>query len=203
VPAPTPLPFQGPTITTDQLATALEAAKQALAGLVDGDLSDAAVRRTKGMSYSKLCDLANALTFVDRSAPSVESDQAIAGAEQLFSTTLADSHTRSEVARIASVWMNSPHRSHGGIFVAGAIKGGENVGDVYEYQFTTSSGSPLTTADGKPVVILMQEPLDPLLASSADLGIVGHILVNPRDEVVGYTGSAERAIWVTRAIPLD
>jgi len=74
---------------------------------------------------------------------------------------------------------------------------------VYEYQFTTSSGSPLTTADGEPVVVLMQEPLDPLLASSADLGIVGHILERPRDEVVGYTGSAERAIWVTRAIPLD
>jgi hypothetical protein len=42
-----------------------------------------------------------------------------------------------------------------------------------------------------------------LLASSADLGIIGHILVHPRDEVAGYTGSAERAIWVTRAIPLD
>jgi hypothetical protein len=202
-PAATPLPFQGPTITVDQLATALEAAKQAQPGLVDGDLGDAAVRRTKGMSYSKLCDLANALTFVDRSAPSVESDQAIVGAEQLFSTTLADSHTRSEVARIASVWMNSPHRGHGGLFVAGAVSGGESAGDVYEYQFTTSSGSPLTLADGKPVVVLMQEPLDPLLASSAELGIVGHILDRPRDEVVGYTGSAERAIWVTRAIPLE
>ena len=53
-----PLPLRGPTFTVEQLATALEAGKAAQAGLVTGDLSDASVRRTKGMSYAKLCDLA-------------------------------------------------------------------------------------------------------------------------------------------------
>ena len=61
--AATPLPLRGPTFTVEQLATALEAGEQAKSGLVTGDLSDAAVRRTKGMSYAKLCDLAEALTF--------------------------------------------------------------------------------------------------------------------------------------------
>ena len=53
-PAVAPLPLHGPTFTVDQLATALEAGKAAQAGLMTGDLSDAAVRRTKGMSYAKL-----------------------------------------------------------------------------------------------------------------------------------------------------
>ena len=111
-----PLPLAGPTFTVNNLATAIEAGKEAQAGLMTGDLNDAAVRRTKGMSYAKLCDLAEALTFVDRSSPSIESDDAIESADRLFRETLSDAHTRAEVARIAQIWIDSPHRSHGGIF---------------------------------------------------------------------------------------
>jgi hypothetical protein len=191
-----PLPIRGPTFTVEQLATALEAGKAAQTGLVAGDLSDASVRRTKGMSYAKLCDLAEALTFVDRSSPSVESEQAVEGADRLFRETLADAHARNEVARIAQIWFDSPHRAHGGIFLAGNLSGGQIAGDVYEYELATGDSGKLT--------LLFEGPLDPMVEGSGHpVGIVGSIVENPAEQVAGYSGTAERAIWVARAIPLD
>ena len=175
---------------------ALKAGKAAQAGLVTGDLSEASVRRTKGMCFAKLCDLAEALTFVDRSLASVESEQAVEGADRLFRETLADAHTRNEVARIAEIWIDSPHRGHGGIFLAGTLSGGQIAGDVYEYELTTEGSGKLT--------LLIEEPIDPMVESSGHpVGIVGSIVENPADGVAGYRGTAERAIWVARAIPLD
>jgi len=193
---PPPLPLRGPIYTVDQLATAFDDAAAAQPGLISGDLSDAAVRRTKGMSYAKLCDLAEALTFVERISASVESEQASAGAQRLFRETLSDPHTRSEVDRIAAIWIDSPHRRHGGVFLAGTLRGGEIAGDVYEYE--------LTTDDGGKIALLAAEPLGPIVESSQrPVGIVGSIVAHPAADVAGYHGTADRAIWVTRAIPLD
>ncbi len=193
---PAPLPIQGPTFTVEQLATALEAGTAAQSGLITGDLNDASVRRTKGMSYAKMCDLAEAVTFLDRASPSIESADALEGADRLFRETLSDPHTRSEVARIAQIWIDSPHRAHGGIFLAGELSGGQIVGDVYQYE--------LTTDDGNKLALLTQEPLNPAVeASSRPVGIVGSIVEHPAEQIAGYHGTAERAIWVARAIPLD
>lgn len=194
--ATAPLPLQGPAYTTEQLADALNAATAAQPGLITGDLSDAAVRRTKGMSYAKLCDLAEALTFLNRATPSVESEQASADAERLFSETLSDPRTRSEIDRIASIWIDSPHRRHGGVFLAGQLSGGQILGDIYEYE--------LTSEDGGKLALLAAEPLDPSVESSQrPVGIVGSIIADPAADVAGYHGTANRAIWVTRALPLD
>jgi hypothetical protein len=191
-----PLPISGPTYSAEQLSTVLDEAEQAQMGLVDGDLSDAAVRRTKGLSYAKLCDLAHALTFFDRSSPAENAAELERRAEQLFRETLADAHARGEVARIATIWIESPHRRHGGVFLAGSVGGGEIAGDVYEYRLSTEDGSELT--------LLMPQPLDPETdASSQPLGIVGTIVEKPADEIAGYSGAASRAIWVHSAIPLE
>ncbi len=188
--------LHGPLFTIEQLATALEAGKTAQERLMTGDLSDESVRRTKGMSYAKLCDLAEALTFVDRADPSIESEDAIDGADRLFRETLADPHTRDEVAKIAPIWINSPHRGHGGVFLAGSVSGGQIEGDVYQYE--------LAFDGDKQLALLMPEPLDSVVESSGHpVGIVGSIVDNPADQISGYTGTAERVIWVTRAIPLD
>ena len=69
-------------------------------------------------------------------------------------------------------------------------------GDVYEYQVSTEAGSNLT--------LLCREPLESSLADSGrEFGIVGAIVDNPAQNVRGYSGTARRAIWLTRAIPLD
>ena len=163
---------------------------------MDGNLSDAAVRRKKGMSYETFCNLANALTFVDRSSPSVESEQAIEGADRLFRETLAEPRTQNEASLIAGIWVDSPHRKHAGIFLAGTMSGGQIAGDVYEYQLTTANGSQWT--------VLRSEPLDPLVeGSTQSLAIIGAIVDKPAEQISGYNGTAKRAIWAARAIPLD
>jgi hypothetical protein len=197
-PVATPLPVRGPTFTVDQLATTIGASKAALAGLTTGDLNDPAVRRTKGMSYAKLCDLAEALTFVDRSSPSVESDDAIETATRLFRETLSDAHTRDEVTRIAEIWISSPHRTHGGVFLASAVHGGQIAGDVYEYETAVDDGN------GGKIALLMREPLDASLESSEQpIGIIGTIVERPADDVAGYQGTSKRAIWGAAAVPLE
>lgn len=190
-----PLPIRGPSITIDELTKALDSAQAAQVGLMTGDLSDAAVRRTKGMSYAKLCDLAEAVTFVDPSASPAKAQQAIDDARQLFRATLSNPHTRSEVDRIATIWIGSPHRRHGGVFLAGTLSGGQIAGDVYQYELTTDDQSTLT--------LLAAEPLDPAVeGAQQSAGIVGSIIEHPAD-VAGYDGTADRAIWVTQAIPLQ
>lgn len=189
-------PLQGPTFTVDELAKKLEAGKAAQAGLLDGDLSDAAVRRTKGASYEKLAELAEALTFVDTASPSIESEDATNGAVQVFNEVFSNLHTRDEIARIVSVWIPSSHRKNSGVFVAGTAQGGQIAGEVYEYQISTEAGGKLT--------LLSREPLESSLAdSSRPIGFVGAIVDHPVENVTGYQGTAERAIWLTRAIPLD
>jgi hypothetical protein len=191
-----PLPLSGPTYTVDQLKTALDAAEQAKPGLVTGDLSDATVRRTKGMSYAKLCDLANALVFLDRASPTETAEELKQRADRLFSEVFSDARVRDEVNRIAAIWIDSPHRRHGGVFLSGTLSGGQIAGDVYEYQ--------LADAQGETIALLMQEPLDPLVdGTSHPLGIVGTIVDNPAERIAGYQGTATRAIWVESTIPLE
>jgi hypothetical protein len=190
------LPLGGPTFSVDQLAAALEAGKAAQPGLVNGDLSDGAVRKTKGASYETLGELAEALTFVDRSSPSAESDDATSGANQLFAEIFSNPHTRTEIARIVSIWVSSPHRSNSGVFFAGTASGGQIAGDVYEYEVATEEGSKFT--------LLAAEPIEPSGEDSdRPVGIVGAIVDDPAENISGYSGTAERAIWLTRAIPLE
>jgi hypothetical protein len=195
-PAPVPLPINGPSYTASDLQDTLAAAKQAQAGLVGGDLGDPAVRRTKGLSYARLCDLANTLSFTELSPAEPHGLELQSQAEQLFADTLASPQTRDEVARIAAIWIESPHRRHGGVFLAGTVSWGQIAGDVYEYQ--------VQTPDGIEYAVLSSQPID-AAGDTLDAGvaIVGTIVDHPAEEVTGYTGTAPRAIWAAYAIPLE
>ena len=154
------------------------------------------MRRTKGNSYSILCALAEAWTFCDVELPTGRAAQLKEEAERLFRQTLADAHTRGEVARIAAIWIDSTHRRHGGIFLSGTFSGGEIAGDVYEYHFSTEDGSGL--------VVLVPQPLDYRLTSAGQkVAIVGAIVEKPADKITGYTGTTPRAIWASHVIPLE
>src|SRR5262249_23351897 len=150
------------------------------AGLENGDLSDASVRRTKGLSYAKFCDLAQMSTFCDAPAGS-DVEQLDRDTESLFQSTLANSHTRAEVARIADIWIESPNRKHGGVFITGNLNGGAIVGDVYEYQLSTENASS--------IVLLMQHPPEvPAAAAGHAVAVVGTIIEQPAKHVPGYSG---------------
>jgi len=186
--------------TSEQLSAALRAAQDAQPGLLSGDLNDPAVQRTKGLSYNRLCDLAEVVTFA-ADPPAMDgaselSNRAADTAEVLFRETLRDPRIRGEVARIAPIWIETSQRRHGGIFFAGAVASSSNQGPVVECRIDTGAGDPLT-------ILVPTALADQLDRSGGTLGIVGSIVDNPRERVTGYTGNAPQAIWVGKLIPLD
>jgi hypothetical protein len=185
-----------PLFTVAEFATTLSQAEKAEAGLVAGDLSDPAVRGEKGRSYAKLCDLAQMITFCDDPSAADRLTELRHNADEIFQKTLSTAHARDEVARIAAIWIDSPHRQHGGVFMAGTIRGGEIAGDTYEYQLSTEAGGELR--------LLLPKPLDTHVAAAGHpVAIVGSIVDNPARKVSGYTGASPRVIWVRDVVPLD
>jgi hypothetical protein len=185
-----------PTFTADELALALQSAKEAQPKLVAGNLDDGReVQRAKGFAYSMLCDLAQKLTFVD--ATRAEYVDALASdAQRFFKLTLAEPHTRTEVARILPKWINSPHRQHGGVFFAGIAGRIAEKGPVVECQFNVGASE---TA----IVLLSPERAAEFRASLKPLGIVGWIVDSPVEKISGYTGDATQAIWAGHILELE
>jgi hypothetical protein len=185
-----------PLYTAAEFAATLAKAQKAEAGLVDGDLSDPAVRKVKGFSYKELCDLAEVTTYCDDPSDADHLNAMRHDAEELFQKALAAPHTREEVAQIAAIWIDSTYRKHGGIFLAGTVQGGDIVGDAYEYQLNTGSGVEMK--------LLSPRPLDAhVIAAGHVVGIVGSIVDNPARKISGYSGNSPRVIWVRDALPLE
>lgn len=204
MPAAAPLELAGrklvinvPAFTTGELEDALQAATVAQPDLIKGDADDdgAAVRGAKGFSFWKLCDLADKVTFVDATSPD-EVAAAQSKADDLFRQTLADMHTRGEIARIIPRWLDFDENNHG-VFFAGTISNQSPKGSVIECQADLGAG-------GEPLTILVPQRLAGVLSqTSRPVGIVGSIIEGPNPHVVGYEGSAPRAVWVSRFIALE
>ena len=124
---------------------ALEEAKKAQPSLVSGNLADSKeVARAKGYGYSMLADLAQKAAFVEASAPADATGPLQQATEELFRQTLADAHTRGEVAVILPKWLGSRNRKHGGVFFAAKMVGHENKGSVTECRADLDSGQSIT-----------------------------------------------------------
>jgi hypothetical protein len=185
-----------PSFTADELAAALRTAEGAQPGLVAGDLGNGQqVQRTKGSGYSLLCDLAQKLAFVDAASRTDYVEILAERATMLFRRTLADQHTRHEVAVIVRMWIKSPHRKHGGVFFGGTVARNVEQGSVAECQFDLGDGQTLT-------VLVPPAAAGELSDSAQPLGVVGWIVDNPAEQVSGYTGDAQQAVWARQLIPL-
>jgi len=186
-----------PSFTTDELTAALSAAQKAQPGLTAGDLNDSKeVQRAKGYSYSMLADLAQKAMFVDASANPEATAESQKAADELFRTTLADAHTRGEVARILPKWIASKHRKHGGAFFAASLSNPQQQGSLTEFQAQLDGGQSIA-------VLIPAELAARLDASARPMGVVGWIIDQPAQHVPSYTGAAEQAVWVGNLIPLD
>jgi hypothetical protein len=188
---------QPPAFTADELAVALRTAQDAQPKLVAGKLDDGReVQRAKGFGYSLLCDLAQKAIFVD-TATRADYAQALAlDAERLFRQTLADAHTRDEVARILPKWISSPHRKQGGVFFAGTVTRQTNKGALVECEVDAAG-------HGTMIVLVPLEQAKPLADAAGPVGVVGWIVDEPALRVNGYTGAARQAIWSGSLIALQ
>jgi hypothetical protein len=179
-----------PSFTATDVEASLAAAKEAQPKLMAGSLTDSdAVKTAKGKAYLALADLSQKVTFAS------QAEAAVSQADELFKTTLADEHTRTELAQIAPKWISFGKRSHNGVFFAGSLGAPENKGSVIE--------SVCELAPGKSVTLLVPTALASQLTSGQQIGVIGWIVDGPVDHVSGYTGSAQQAIFVGRLVALQ
>jgi hypothetical protein len=183
-----------PTFSSEEFTASLSAATTAQPQLVAGNFADGVeVKQAKGKAFAAMADLAQKVLFAD--AQEGAASPSHAEATELFRKTLADSHTRREVAQIVPLWIASPKRKHGGVFFGGKIVGEEVTGDVVECKVELDGGKSLT--------VLAPASATLALDTSKPMAIVGWIVDAPQDKVQGYTGSATQAIWTKELIPLE
>jgi len=183
-----------PAFTANDLQASLEAAAKAQPQLVAGNFADSKeVAQAKGRSYAILADLAQKAVFVDVSEQSTR--PIVQQVDELFHKTLADPHTRGEVAQILPRWIQSPNRKHGGVFFAGRVVNHANAGSVTEYTVELDGGRTLKVL----APALAAEQLQP-----KTMAIVGWLVETPQSQVSGYTGGLKSpAIWATKLLPLE
>jgi hypothetical protein len=183
-----------PTFSSEEYTASLSAATAAQPQLVAGNFADGVeVKQAKGKAFAAMADLAQKALFA--AAQDGAASPSYAEATELFRKTLADAHTRSEVAQIVPLWIASPKRKHGGVFFGGKVVGEEVIGDVVECKVELDGGQSLT--------VLAPASATLALDTSKPMAIVGWIVDAPKDKVQGYTGGATQAIWTKELIPLE
>jgi hypothetical protein len=186
-----------PSFTTDELATALQTAKDARPALVTGNFNDGTeVKRAKGASYAAMADLAQKSLFVAPPASPADDAKMTEQVDKLFKATLLDAHTRDEVAQIAPMWIASSHRKHGGVFFAGSVTHQEPKGSVVECSVDLGGGKSL-------VVLTTPSAVQQVAGSARPVGVAGFIVDKPAEKVQGYTGSAAQAVFAPGLLSLE
>lgn len=186
-----------PSFTTEELATALQAAKDARPALVTGNFNDGTeVKRAKGASYAAMADLAQKSLFVAMPASPADEAKMTEQVDKLFKATLLDAHTRDEVAQIAPMWIASSHRKHGGVFFAGSVTHQAPKGSVVECNVDLGGGKSL-------VVLTTPSAVQQVAGSARPVGVVGFIVDKPAEKVQGYTGSATQAVFAPGLLSLE
>jgi hypothetical protein len=183
-----------PTYSIEQFDAALRAARDAQPGLLAGELDDKTVQHTKGLSFGKLCELAETATFIDPSQSSAAAPTTSA-AETLFKDTLADPRIRREVARIVPIWIGSAHRRHGGVFFAGSIVGRNEHGAMTECQVDLGAGTTLS--------VLAPPAQISRAGFSRNVIVVGSLIDKPAERIAGYSTAAPQVVWASSLIPLE
>lgn len=185
-----------PSFTAAELTAALQAARAAQPGLVNGNFSDGDdVKNTKGKSYKVVADLAQKATFAQDGNSSVDSAKTDQEAIAFFRQMLFNRHTSEEIAQIAPMWISSPHRKIGGVFFAGSVTHIDIMGSVVEYRVELQGGPAM--------VVLVPYTGGSVGGPLRPVGVAGWIVDKPAERVKGYTGTAPQAVFAKSLISLE
>lgn len=177
-----------------ELAEAFAPAEAAAVGFAAGSLDDPEQVSTMGQHYAHLCHLAQVLTLLDATEPSLMTAELQAA--DTFKRLLRDERSRGQSRQIAGPWIAWTGRPHGGVFFAGMPEDLRRAGEVIQYEFRIGESI---------VPVVMAEPIDPNRFSqtgSPEVGVIGVVVENPRQWIAGYEGDAERVVWVRKTLAL-
>jgi uncharacterized Zn finger protein (UPF0148 family) len=177
-----------------ELAEAFAPAEAAAVGFATGSLDDPEQVSTMGQHYAHLCHLAQVVTLLDASDPSLMTAELQAA--DTFKRLLRDDRSRGQSRQIAGPWIAWTGRPHGGVFFAGMPEDLRRAGEVIQYEFRIGESI---------VPVVMSEPIDPnrfAQTGAAEVGVIGVVVENPRQWIAGYEGDAERVVWVRKTLAL-
>lgn len=193
-----------PRYSIADLEVTLGSADAAANLLCDCSYTDAANRAEIGRSYAELCRVAQTLAFIDPEE-SDDPDFKVMQAQDLFRRVFSSEHARADSQHIAARWLSWTGRPHGGVFFAATPVTMDRAGSVYAYTFLLTDAD---TGEETEVVTLTAERHDPDRFARGDakvMGVVGCVVEKPAELIEGYTGTAQRAVWIAHAndaIPL-
>lgn len=184
-----------PVYGVDRLTAAMRGAEEARIQIAENSLQDPQSRAVIGHAYAKLCELAQVITFLDSDESHPQMSLTRMEAQDVFRRLLVYQHARDDAHETAAHWLNWVDRPHGGIFFSALPTQATAAGEYYEYT--------MPLPDGKQVPALSATQIDVTrFVTSKEVGLVGCIIESPAERIEGYTGNAERVIWIGHTVPL-
>jgi hypothetical protein len=98
------------------------------------------------------------------------------------------------VTHLVPLWIKSKKRTHAGIFFAGHVASEADRGALVEWQIDMGHDS--ITVLAPPSTAFVSPPTRPVV-------VLGWIVDKPAEQVTGYTGPAQQAVWAGYIISLE
>ncbi|HEY1601976.1 MAG TPA: hypothetical protein VGG64_20405 [Pirellulales bacterium] len=136
--------------------------------------------------YAKLCHLAEVVTFVSKGDTSAWSQRETV--QGLLATAGADQKAAEAIGRLAGFQLEPGHHKDPGIALAGTVQEMSQVGSLFGMKIVLF-GLP------KVVTVVSWRPAQPAINVHDRVIILGSIVENPTENLVGYEGRQPQVIW--------
>jgi hypothetical protein len=138
--------------------------------------------------YAKLCHLAEVVTFVSKGDANTWSQRETV--QNLLVSAAADQRVAEAIGRLAGFQLDQMrHKDHGtGIALAGTVQELSQVGGLYAMRIVLF-GLP------KVVTVVSWRPAQPAINEHDRVIILGSIVDDPVENLVGYEGRLPQVVW--------
>ncbi|MBI2823796.1 MAG: hypothetical protein HYX69_03780 [Planctomycetia bacterium] len=137
-------------------------------------------------AYSRMCHLAEVVTFVtsgDSNAPALRE-----GLQGVLAGIGADQRAAESIGRLAGFQLDEANRKQNGIALAGTVQQLSREGNLYTMRVVLF-GLP------KVVTVVSWRPAQPVIKEHDRVLILGSIVDNPAENLMGYEGHLPQVVW--------
>jgi hypothetical protein len=163
---------------------------------VAGAKDEGALKSARARFYLSVFRLAEVLTFTGDASAQDHVGPERKPIERIMMQLAADKKRLDAMKYNAARWLGFSKRTTPGIALAGSVQSCEPVGKLYELKLAAGLNS-----DEPVVLVLCTE--NPHLSTGDEALVLGAIVDNPGERVIGYEGDEPLAIWsgMTLALP--
>ena len=154
---------------------------------------EAELTRRKGAFYQSLTKLGEAATFIPTSSEGERPGHRPMVSENLLGRVVGDAAMADELGRLANLWMGAPSRKSPGIVLGGKVEAVQPSGEFFEVTVTLLGTEPKTKSHSIPVIVAEKPAVEP----GESFVALGVIVDEPKTNLPGYTGDADRVIWAS------